>query len=384
MLLINCLGCGVSGAKIVALNLLARMPAKHAGVIYAFIPTSLAQYDLNRDPSLRTVVIPEKIFGLSTRLAGELLILLFSTIIRAKAYLNLSSYSFCRRSCRSVTYLQDPRVIGELEESGILRAIRSLLVRPLFRSCLKKSIIVVQTNHMKNQVDRECLRQNLKAPVIKVISPGLSQEVIKQINAHKSNEQMWPDKNGTLSILYPVKNFPHKQIGLAIDFIMKLNTEGIRSKLILTVDAGEEIANVSRERKEYMIENGYVQFIGFIEQSELLPYFHDVNLVAFFSKAETFGLPLIESIVLHTPALAPNLPYAREIISDPYFLYAPFLYESFKEKLIQYMNNRQEFLGRFRELHFSIVSKYGDWDRTVDAVLDCFSTGERTRDLSVQ
>jgi glycosyltransferase involved in cell wall biosynthesis len=110
-----------------------------------------------------------------------------------------------------------------------------------------------------------------------------------------------------------------------LDFIL-------REKIILTIVGHGEIKN---KYKNIIIENkGYVT-----DEDELISYYREADLFIYPTKADIFGLVVLESIACGTPAIAYNVGGVGEVLGEGGFLVRLNAHADFAFKIFTVLNN---------------------------------------------
>jgi len=73
----------------------------------------------------------------------------------------------------------------------------------------------------------------------------------------------------------------------------------------------------------HLIENGKLVFLGYVKQAHLPAVISGASLVAYPSRYEGFGLPVLESMACGTPVISSNSSSMPEILNDPDILLDP-------------------------------------------------------------
>lgn len=126
--------------------------------------------------------------------------------------------------------------------------------------------------------------------------------------------------------LYVGNFYPHKNIETLLDSYKKAN---ISESLILV---GPHDFFSKRIKEEYASTPG-VYFLHDILPSELTYLYEHAQALIHPSKAEGFGLPVIEAASFGTPIIASDIPVFNEILGDDYYKMQPLDAESIVKAL---------------------------------------------------
>lgn len=123
--------------------------------------------------------------------------------------------------------------------------------------------------------------------------------------------------------LYPAQTWPHKNhLGL-LDALARLrDRHRLTVPVVFTGHRGKHAAAVERRAGELALA-GQVTWAGFLEPSELKAVYRMARLVAFPSRFEGFGMPVVEAFRLGVPvacSVATSLP---EVAGDAALLFDP-------------------------------------------------------------
>jgi glycosyltransferase involved in cell wall biosynthesis len=113
-------------------------------------------------------------------------------------------------------------------------------------------------------------------------------------------------------ILYPAVTHPHKDHDTLIDGFVELRRTMGEASLVLTGGAGVADARV-RSRVEAAAG---VHHLGRVPAASLRALYQRADVVAFPSRYEGFGLPILEALRAQTPVVIADTPALREVAGD--------------------------------------------------------------------
>lgn len=105
-------------------------------------------------------------------------------------------------------------------------------------------------------------------------------------------------------------HMPRKNVTLAIDTVARLREKGRNLRLVITGDVHPcFLQDVERHRE-------FVEQVGVLPKEELSRYLRNAIALAFPSKYEGFGFPLLEAMDAGCPVIALDTPITREIAGN--------------------------------------------------------------------
>jgi glycosyltransferase involved in cell wall biosynthesis len=117
-------------------------------------------------------------------------------------------------------------------------------------------------------------------------------------------------------VFYPAQFWPHKNHVNLLEAIATINTQSTDPvQLVLTgADHGNE--SFLRARAQEMGVENDVQFLGFVESSEIAVLYRNAACLAFVSYFGPDNIPPLEAFQLGCPVIAADVPGAREQLGD--------------------------------------------------------------------
>lgn len=160
---------------------------------------------------------------------------------------------------------------------------------------------IVQTVYMKKELE---LKLKVKSEMIDVIPFYEVEDIDYQNKDFQTNE---------LKFLCVTSNAKHKNLKRLINSFLKSNfLKQQKVTLLLTVDG-----------KNFTNGNLNVQYLGYLDRSEMIRAYSQCQYLIFPSLIESFGLPIIEAIKSGSNVLISNIKSLKEIckpsvLFDPY------------------------------------------------------------------
>ena len=202
------------------------------------------------------------------------------------------------------TFFQNKLLLTDSFKAGFRVALGFWIKRIyIFINKKNSDLWIVQTNHMKQGLNKKLLINNRKILTLPFF-PGGEDKKLEKGNNKKNN-----------SFFYITSDTKYKNNYLLVKTWIDLYNGGFRDiQLILTL------------KKDYYTKlvKSFKNLPPNITNLEYLPYNHVENLYSenkyliFASLVESFGLPLIEAYQHSCDIIAPDLPYVNEIIIPTY------------------------------------------------------------------
>jgi len=182
-----------------------------------------------------------------------------------------------------------------------------IIMRMLFRILAKDvRYFVVQSGAMKDQLIASYPEIRDKVAVIPQPAPEWLQCVEIEKRVHF---------NDGLRLFYPAAGYPHKNHGV---FMSEPGDspffEGL-GELIITLNDSEILPFGNIPEK--------VHNIGRVSTERCMQVYSEVDALFYPSLTESYGLPLVEAMVLGLPVIAADLPYARWMCEDEAIYFDP-------------------------------------------------------------
>src|SRR5690606_38485795 len=177
----------------------------------------------------------------------------------------------------------------------------SLFTRYIYRTNIKSNnYIVVQQEWIRNKMS-------------KIYNLNLSKIVVALPNSNKEILYTDSKKFNSYTFVYASSPNTHKNFEVLCEAVYILNYKRKidNFKLSITVKGDENnYAKFLFNNWAHKCPN--INFIGFLNQSELYNLYNNSDCLVFPSKIETWGLPISEFSQFNKPMLLADLPYAHE------------------------------------------------------------------------
>jgi alpha-1,3-rhamnosyl/mannosyltransferase len=117
-------------------------------------------------------------------------------------------------------------------------------------------------------------------------------------------------------VLFPSVTHPHKNHATLIDAMVQVRRAVPDVVLVLTGGAGLAADDVAARIAEADPDGSFIRHLGRIEERELMGLLADADLVAFPSRYEGFGLPVLEAMHGGTPVVAADSTCLPEVVGE--------------------------------------------------------------------
>ena len=212
---------------------------------------------------------------------------------------------------RVVVYVHAPHFVGA--HRGIRYttsvALRIAVERLWFRFGIKNSDeIWVQTHSMANAL------KTLYPHAVVQIVPLIDDEIGNHLHIRKKEKITTVSDDSQFVFFYPADGVGHKNHVNLIEAWVQLAQEGKRPKLLLTLDENEWRAVTYKvQARSSILAN--IENLGRLSREAVLVQLRHCSALIFPSKAETFGLPMVEARALGIPIVASEKDFVRDVCS---------------------------------------------------------------------
>lgn len=115
----------------------------------------------------------------------------------------------------------------------------------------------------------------------------------------------------------------HKRIEVLIQSLQHVGDPRLEAWIAGTPDLDPAYVAELRQLTEKLGLAARVRFLGAVPYREILSYYRGAFALAFTSRLETFGHPMLEAMLAETPIIASDIPSVREIAGDIALYFAP-------------------------------------------------------------
>jgi glycosyltransferase involved in cell wall biosynthesis len=122
-----------------------------------------------------------------------------------------------------------------------------------------------------------------------------------------------------LRLFYPAAEYPHKNHAI-FEELLSLDLTELIDRLVLTLPTNQLGS-----------ESQWLSCVGRLNHAQCLSEYKKADALIFPSVVESYGLPLVEAMVMGIPVIAADLPYARVLCGDEGIYFNPESPESLVE-----------------------------------------------------
>ncbi len=173
---------------------------------------------------------------------------------------------------------------------------------------------IVQTSEVKNRLEK--IYPHFISKTESIFMP-----VRSNLNKHTSSINKLTDFNvkKKFKLFYPASFYLHKNHKILVDLLdfNKDILENFYLKLTITKDEFSSI-------KKFKSLPSNLEFVGLINESEILSNYFESDALFFPSIDESYGLPLVEAMKLGLYIICSDMPYAKTLCGDQAIYFDPY------------------------------------------------------------
>ena len=236
---------------------------------------------------------------------------------------------------------------------------RYRIYRILFKHNLKYAKkIIVQTNVMAEGLEKSYPK--LKGRIITVPQPvpnWFNIDLTKTVKKKQTNEKIY--------LFYPAAGYTHKNHLFLLTLSKAIaGSTNFTSQFEIWLTLTET---------EFIPYNNipFVKNLGMLNATQMLKYYQKADALLFLSKLESYGLPLIEALVLGLPIVCINQPYARWICEEKAYYFEDDLIDT----LLKALDNLKEdiFAGVLPDYKLTLAKFPTSWHQVVTEFENAFN-----------
>ncbi len=226
--------------------------------------------------------------------------------------------------------------------SNFSPAKRRYLRWALPRSALAGDLVAVPSKWVASKVE-----ERLAVPADRIAVVPSSYGLETPVQAGDEDGEVPPlDASQPLAgrrfVLYPAATYPHKNHGTLIDAHAAVWARHGEPMLVLTGAEGRNHAAVA----EHAARTPGVVHLGWVDEARLASLFASAVAVAFPSRYEGFGLPVLEAMAAGTPVIAAAATALPEVVGNGGLLIDPDDLDGWIDALLEVRDGSAEVLRR--------------------------------------
>jgi Glycosyl transferases group 1 len=223
-------------------------------------------------------------------------------------------------NARQIVFVQTVHLAGRVRSPDWGTAIKNGVARRLIRlNSARVSAFIVQTEVMKALLEETYPHARGRVVVIPQPPPSW----LLDSGLRRTGRSTPGDDH--LELFYPAANHAHKNHRLLARIHPAEAAGWPVKRFTLTIPpASHPSRNV-----------GWIECVGFLSSAEMLKIYGSADAIVFLSKAESYGLPLVEAMHIGIPIVAPDLPYARTLCGDEAIYFDPDSSESLLDATLE-------------------------------------------------
>lgn len=190
----------------------------------------------------------------------------------------------------------------------------------------------VQTESMENGIRKQYPNSNIR------IIPFVDDMLADELN---EKDLMFPVVNiDDPKFFYPADGVGHKNhVALLMAWEILVNRYGDRCPLLyLTLD--KSVSDSLFSKAGVLMATPYIINLGILSRNEVIDQLYTSSALIFPSKAETFGLPLLEAMAARKPILASERDFVRDVC-DPTETFDPESPKSIARAVERYLGDKK-------------------------------------------
>lgn len=193
------------------------------------------------------------------------------------------------------------------------RVKRAYLARALPRSVRSAEVVVAVSDHVARQV---CDRFGIEPERVVTVSSGFDPQSLGDPSEVELPPQVARLRRGRVPyFIYPAVTHPHKDHLTLIDAMAGLRAEGREVALVLTGGVGAADDQVRQRIVERGL-SGVVLHVGRVPRPVLDRLIAEAEALAFPSRFEGFGIPVLEAMAIGCPVVAAEATAVPDVVGD--------------------------------------------------------------------
>lgn len=311
-----------AGPKNISLNLISELKqSSHSDDSFFVIVPDFAEYKMLESNDVVTIIKVPRFNNVFKTVAFRIYLdfILIPNLVcvnKIQSFLAFGNYLLSPVKLKKTVLLHHPYIFDDqlLNKLSFIPRSVELLKRFVFRITLKNvDTVVVQSLFVFEQFKKKYGSFNGR---IEIISNPISRNFLIQTQSNideliSSRAEKFDEE---LIMLYVSRFYPHKNHDFLIQLSQRLESAGVRHKILITID--ESLPKASDYLERAVFQKTSIFNLGEISQQALEHYYLKSHIFVFPSVSETFGNPLIEAMNFGLPVIVPDLGYARSILAE--------------------------------------------------------------------
>lgn len=241
----------------------------------------------------------------------------------------------------------------------------------------------------KNEMSNLITEFSIPASKIKVISPGVNEELFYPIESQSVIREL-DCREGEKILLFVGRIDPVKGLMSVVKAfeLLKQRSQRLYNNLKLVVIGGGEGSDELNQNKEYSRIKEYIRekklgkkilFLGSKKQTHLKKYYSAAEALVMPSLYESFGLVALEALACGTPVIASRISEMRSIVQNGKngFFFKPNDPFILAQKLKQFFSSKQLIWGKER-IRKDVLDRFS-WKRMAQETYSLFETVKKKR-----
>lgn len=198
---------------------------------------------------------------------------------------NFPPMSICKN--QSIVFFQNYFLLKKTKSPKL--KLQQIYMSVFLKKCNK---VIVQTNHVKEEIFNKFKLEAIKTPIYETISPKKTNKIY--------------------DFIYPASNSSNKNHKMLFESLSKLDKK-LNKKITVVLTLPDLI------KKRVIFNNIEIINVGELDHKDIILLMSKTRFLVFPSIFESFGLPLIEAAQLGLKVIAPKTDYVTELIKPSLF-----------------------------------------------------------------
>lgn len=238
---------------------------------------------------------------------------------------------------------------------------RNYLKWALPRSALASDLVAVPSQWVADRVQERLAVPSDRLAVVPSSYAPESRSLRDDMASERRTLDVPQSLSGRRFVLYPAATFPHKNHRVLIDAHAEVWARYGEPMLVLTGAPGRHQADVARR----VAQTPGVVHLGWVDESRLASLIASAAALAFPSRYEGFGLPVLEAMAVGTPVIAAAATALPEVVRDGGLLVAPDDLDGWIDALLEIRSGSPDVTRRVER----------GYERAADFAPDCVAAG---------